>query len=119
MLYSTTSTHVQSKITPKRLLEFISSPYRTIDEAQGLGDLRSGIIRTPLPPKETFTDDPLRVIRCIRFASRFGFSMVTELQDAASHPDIKVCYSASRSCTLPKAEKHEWHVACTNAENQP
>ncbi|KAF5392550.1 hypothetical protein D9757_002175 [Collybiopsis confluens] len=36
---------------------------------RGLDDLRSGIIRTPLAPKETFFDDPLRVIRCIRFAS--------------------------------------------------
>ncbi|KAI0757417.1 hypothetical protein C8Q80DRAFT_1133528 [Daedaleopsis nitida] len=50
---------------------------------KGLDDLRSGTIRTPLPPRETFTDDPLRVIRCIRFASRFGFSMVSELQEAA------------------------------------
>ncbi|KAG1757935.1 hypothetical protein EDB19DRAFT_1659877 [Suillus lakei] len=39
---------------------------------KGLDDLRNGIIRTPLPPRETFMDDPLRVIRCVRFASRFA-----------------------------------------------
>jgi tRNA nucleotidyltransferase (CCA-adding enzyme) len=50
---------------------------------QGLNDLREGIIRTPLPPKETFLDDPLRVLRCVRFASRFGFSIVPEVKDAA------------------------------------
>lgn len=55
----------------------------------GLNDLRDGIIRTPLPPSETFTDDPLRIIRCVRFASRFGFEMVQELKDAASNPDIQ------------------------------
>lgn len=48
-----------------------------------------GLIRTPLAPFETFHDDPLRVIRCIRFASRFNFTMVPELCEAAKHPDIK------------------------------
>ena len=57
---------------------------------QGLDDLRNGVIRTPLPPKETFTDDPLRVIRCVRFASRFGFDMVPELKEAALDPAIQV-----------------------------
>lgn len=57
---------------------------------QGLDDLRNGVIRTPLSPKETFNDDPLRVIRCVRFSSRFGFDMVPELKEAAMHPDIQV-----------------------------
>ncbi|GBE78504.1 CCA tRNA nucleotidyltransferase, mitochondrial [Sparassis crispa] len=56
---------------------------------KGLDDMRSGTIRTPLPPKETFSDDPLRVIRCIRFASRYGFDMVPELQEAAQDPEIQ------------------------------
>ncbi|KAI0719119.1 hypothetical protein C8T65DRAFT_636843 [Cerioporus squamosus] len=56
---------------------------------KGLEDLRNGTIRTPLSPKETFTDDPLRVLRCIRFASRFGFMMVPELQEAAKDPLIQ------------------------------
>lgn len=59
---------------------------------QGLEDLRHGIIRTPLPPLETFMDDPLRVIRCIRFASRFGFSLVPELEIAARDEAIQVEY---------------------------
>lgn len=57
---------------------------------QGLDDLRNGIIRTPLPPLQTFRDDPLRVIRCIRFASRFGFAMIPELQEAARDQSIQV-----------------------------
>ncbi|KAH9850667.1 hypothetical protein C2E23DRAFT_734552 [Lenzites betulinus] len=56
---------------------------------KGLDDLRNGVVRTPLPPRETFTDDPLRVLRCIRFASRFGFTMVPELQEAAKDPTIQ------------------------------
>ncbi|KAI0063193.1 hypothetical protein BV25DRAFT_1915513 [Artomyces pyxidatus] len=56
---------------------------------KGLDDLKNGIIRTPLPPRQTFLDDPLRVIRCIRFASRFGFDMVSELQESARDSEIQ------------------------------
>lgn len=56
---------------------------------KGLDDLRDGIIRTPLPPLETFLDDPLRVLRCIRFASRFGFDIVPELKEAARDPIVQ------------------------------
>ncbi|KAJ4485537.1 hypothetical protein J3R30DRAFT_3283391 [Lentinula aciculospora] len=64
---------------------------RTIEDftEKGLNDLRDGIIRTPLPPRETFLDDPLRIIRCIRFASRFGFQFVPELEDAVKDPEIQ------------------------------
>ncbi|CCH61474.1 hypothetical protein TBLA_0E04200 [Henningerozyma blattae CBS 6284] len=41
----------------------------------GLKDLEDGILRTPLPPRQTFLDDPLRVLRLIRFASRFNFKI--------------------------------------------
>ncbi|OAD73313.1 hypothetical protein PHYBLDRAFT_65920 [Phycomyces blakesleeanus NRRL 1555(-)] len=56
---------------------------------KGLSDLTHGLIRTPLSPFETFRDDPLRVLRCIRFASRFDFDMVSELCEAAKHHDIR------------------------------
>ncbi len=42
---------------------------------RGVEDLRDGIIRTPLSPMITFQDDPLRVLRAIRFAARFGFTL--------------------------------------------
>jgi tRNA nucleotidyltransferase/poly(A) polymerase len=43
------------------------------DFVGGLVDLRAGLIRTPLEPLQTFLDDPLRVLRLVRFASRLGF----------------------------------------------
>lgn len=55
----------------------------------GVHDLHEGIIRTPLPAYETFKDDPLRILRSIRFASRFGYRVVTEIKKAAQKPEIK------------------------------
>ncbi|WFD28718.1 CCA tRNA nucleotidyltransferase [Malassezia nana] len=48
----------------------------------GLDDLRAGLVRTPLEPAATFEDDPLRILRCVRFASRFGYQV---------HPSIVAC----------------------------
>lgn len=57
----------------------------------GINDLVHGIIRTPLDPVVTFRDDPLRVLRTIRFAARFEFTPVPEIQGAiVQNPDIRV-----------------------------
>lgn len=56
---------------------------------RGMDDLKAGIIRTPLEPFTTFKDDPLRVLRLIRFASRFGCSIEPDVKDAMADEDIK------------------------------
>lgn len=48
------------------------------------------MIRTPLAPRETFMDDPLRVLRCIRFASRYGFEIEDGVWATIKDPEIQV-----------------------------
>ncbi|GJC77880.1 CCA tRNA nucleotidyltransferase, mitochondrial [Colletotrichum liriopes] len=45
------------------------------DLTGGLSDMKSRLIRTPMEPFQTFTDDPLRVLRLVRFASRLDFAI--------------------------------------------
>jgi len=53
-----------------------------LDPFGGIRDLDQGLIRTPLDPDITFSDDPLRLMRAIRFASQLQFRILPETLDA-------------------------------------
>ena len=54
-------------------------------------------MRTPLDPLKTFVDDPLRVLRTIRFAQRFGFKVPTEIVEAARNPEVRTSFETKIS----------------------
>ncbi|KAI0193218.1 hypothetical protein EV127DRAFT_335572 [Xylaria flabelliformis] len=58
------------------------------DFTSGLIDMRSKLIRTPLEPFQTFMDDPLRVLRLVRFASRLGFTIDPAAADVMGNPQV-------------------------------
>ncbi|XWS23374.1 hypothetical protein CRYUN_Cryun28dG0008200 [Craigia yunnanensis] len=70
---------------------------------RGIQDLKFGRIVTSLPPKATFLDDPLRVLRAIRFgtcdrkSARFDFTLDEELKKAAACDDVKTALGAKIS----------------------
>ena len=55
---------------------------RLVDPFDGMRDLHEGIIRTPCDPDVTFSDDPLRMMRAVRFASQLNFRLFPETFEA-------------------------------------
>lgn len=81
-------THARRDLTINSLFYNVNAG--TVEDYTGKGtsDLRLGLVRTPLPPCETLLDDPLRVLRAVRFASRLDFRVHPELMEAGRHAGV-------------------------------
>jgi len=75
-------------------------------------DLRNGIIRTPIDPFQTFSDDPLRVLRAVRFAGKFDFTIHTDLMAAAKHNTIRVSCVCVCMCACVCVYAHIYMCVC-------
>ena len=67
---------VAVSVTPDRFGE-------VIDHFNGINDIEQKLIRTPLDPRQTFDDDPLRILRAFRFASQLNFKVDVSVMKAA------------------------------------
>ena len=81
---------------------------------RGLEDMERRIIKTPLPPLQTFKDDPLRVLRHIRFASRLGFSINASDLQAMGCSEIKLEFM--RKIPTEKDDGHAEKTLKTNSK---
>nr|WP_198392750.1 CCA tRNA nucleotidyltransferase [Brevibacterium yomogidense] len=61
-----------------------------VDPHGGLGDLAAGLIRTPGTPEDSFSDDPLRMMRGARFSSQLDFAVAPEVRDAMTRMSERI-----------------------------
>ena len=60
------------------------------DPFRGIQDMKNAILRTPLDPDTTFSDDPLRMIRAARFAAQLGYRIVPECLESISRQKERI-----------------------------
>ncbi len=72
---------------------------RLTDPFGGISDLQDGIIRTPLDPDTTFSDDPLRMMRAVRFSAQLGFTICEETFQSISQNRERIRIVSSERIT--------------------
>lgn len=85
------------------------------DFVGGLEDLKQGVARTPIDPVQTFIDDPLRILRTIRFSAKYNLSLAPELIEAANTQEVQESFRGKiskeriwKELAGGKTESGEW-----------
>ena len=93
---------------------FFNVHTRRIEDFTGRGweDLRAGLLRTPLEPRVTLLDDPLRALRGVRFASRYGFALDPGFAEACLLPEVRAALLAKVS--RERVGKEVWGALATS-----
>ena len=92
------------------------------DYVGGIKDLRARIARTPLDPVQTFLDDPLRILRTVRFAAKYGLELDPAIITAAHKPEVQEAFKNKISNDRIWAElagKKEGDKLALSAEAKP
>ena len=71
---------------------------KLLDPFKGIKDLEDGVLRTPLEPEMTYSDDPLRMLRAIRFASQLGFEIEKKSLDAIKKQAQRISIITKERC---------------------
>lgn len=91
----------------------------------GLADLQAGICRTPIDPLKTFIDDPLRVMRTIRFAAKYSFHVDDQLRNAAKSSQVheaflkKISWDRIWTEMIGQKEGDNWKHGFLTGPNPP
>ncbi|CAI9100315.1 OLC1v1037288C1 [Oldenlandia corymbosa var. corymbosa] len=96
---------------------FYNIQYDSVEDFTGRGipDLMSGRTVTPLPPKKSFLDDPVSVLRATRFGARLGFELDQDLKMAASDDEVRAAMAAGNV----NRERIAREIHLTVSGNQP
>ncbi len=65
---------------------------KVVDLFHGQEDLKNGVLDTPMDAREIFSDDPLRMLRAVRFRSRFGFTYSEQVKKALASEGYRVMF---------------------------
>ena len=87
---------------------------KEIEDYSGLGipDLKEGLIRTPLAPSVTFSDDPLRILRAIRFACRYGFNLHQDIFESVKYRDEATLRVPVKDALMSKVSRDRIKQEC-------
>lgn len=73
---------------------FNINEFKVEDFCDGVSDLQNHIIRTPQPAKQSFLDDPLRILRAFRFGARYNFNLADDIIPSALSEETRNEYSS-------------------------